>query len=100
VLASLPTPFWEEQFGMVLAEAMAAHVPVVAASSGAIPEVVGASGTLFAPGDWRGLADALARGPLAAEPGSRRVPEAERLERYSSAAAAARLRVAYDELLA
>ncbi len=28
VLASLPTLYWEEQFGMVLAEAMAAHVPV------------------------------------------------------------------------
>ncbi|MGB2710524.1 MAG: glycosyltransferase family 4 protein, partial [Conexibacter sp.] len=56
VLASLPVPFWEEQFGMVLAEAMAAHVPLLAAASGAIPEVVGASGTLFAPGDWQGLA--------------------------------------------
>ncbi|HEX4806967.1 MAG TPA: glycosyltransferase family 4 protein [Conexibacter sp.] len=100
VLASLPTPFWEEQFGMVLAEAMAAHVPIVAAASGAIPEVVGASGTLFAPGDWAGLAGVLADGPLAAAPGARRAPEPERLERFSSAAAAARLRDAYDALLA
>lgn len=100
LLASLPVPFWEEQFGMVLAEAMAAHVPIVAAASGAIPEVVGGSGTLFAPGDWVGLADVLADGPLAGAPGARRAPEPERLERFSSAAAAARLRAAYDELLA
>jgi glycosyltransferase involved in cell wall biosynthesis len=98
VLASLPTPFWEEQFGMVLAEAMAGHLPIVASASGAIPEVVGGSGTLFAPGDWVGLADALASGPLAAEPGARRAPEPERLERFSAPAAAARLRAAYEEL--
>lgn len=100
VLASLPTPFWEEQFGMVLAEAMAAHVPVLAAASGAIPEVVGSSGTLFAPGDYVGLADALAAGPLASEPGARRAPEPERLERFSNRAAADRLRAAYRSLLA
>jgi glycosyltransferase involved in cell wall biosynthesis len=100
VLASLPTMHWEEQFGMVLAEAMAAHVPVVAAASGAIPEVVAESGTLFGAGDWRGLADALERGPLAAAPGARRAPEPERLARFSSAAAAERLRAAYDRLLA
>jgi glycosyltransferase involved in cell wall biosynthesis len=98
VLASLPTPFWEEQFGMVLAEAMAAHVPVIAAASGAIPEVVGASGTLFAAGDWRGLARALAEGPLASAAASRQPPEPERLERFSAPAAAARLRAAYEEL--
>lgn len=98
VLASLPTAFWEEQFGMVLAEAMAAHVPVVAAASGAIPEVIGASGTLFPPGDWVGLARVLAEGPLAATPGTRRAPEPERLARYSASAAAARLRAAYGEL--
>ena len=60
VLGSIPVWSWEEQFGMVLVEAMAAHVPVLASASGAIPEVVGESGTLFAPGDWVGLADALA----------------------------------------
>jgi glycosyltransferase involved in cell wall biosynthesis len=98
VLGSLPTPFWEEQFGMVLAEAMAAHLPILAAASGAIPEVVGASGTLFAPGDWVGLAEALADGPLAGAPGARRVPEPERLERFSARAAGARLRAAYEEL--
>jgi glycosyltransferase involved in cell wall biosynthesis len=100
VLASLPTWSWEEQFGMVLVEAMAGHVPVIAASSGAIPEVVGESGTLFGPGDWVGLADALERGPLAEPPGARRAPDPDRLERLSSSAAAARLEAAYERLAA
>jgi glycosyltransferase involved in cell wall biosynthesis len=100
VLGSMPVWSWEEQFGMVLAEAMAAHVPVVAAASGAIPEVLGGSGTLFNPGDWVGLADALEQGPLAGEPGARRVPDPALLESYSTTAAAARLRAAYGELTA
>ena len=100
VLASLAIPFWEEQFGLVLAEAMAAHVPVLAAASGAIPEVVGDSGTLFTPGDWVGLAGALADGPLSGPPVARRAPEPERLQSYSREAQAQRLRALYAELLA
>jgi glycosyltransferase involved in cell wall biosynthesis len=99
VLASLPVRYWEEQFGMVLAEAMAAHVAIVASTSGAIPEVVGADGACFAPGDWVGLARALELGPLARAPAERVAPEAERLERFSTGAATARLRAVYDELL-
>lgn len=99
VLASLPVRFWEEQFGMVLAEAMAGHVPIVASTSGAIPEVAGERADYFAPGDWVGLARVLAEGPLAGAPGARREPEPERLERFSTAAAATRLRAVYDELL-
>lgn len=100
VLGSMPVWSWEEQFGMVLAEAMAAHVPIVAAASGAIGEVVGDSGVLFGPGDWQGLADVLGDGPLASAPGTRREPEADRLARFSTGAAAARLADIYDELLA
>jgi hypothetical protein len=40
----------------------------------------------------------LIDGPLAGEPGARRAPEPDRLERFSAPAAAARLRAAYDEL--
>ncbi|MFT4036425.1 MAG: glycosyltransferase family 4 protein [Patulibacter sp.] len=99
VLGSLPIRNWEEQFGMVLTEAMAAHVPVVASASGAIPEVVGDDGLLYTPGDWAGLAGLLAGGPLAGPLGARRVPSPERLAHYSTAAAADRLRGHYTSLL-
>jgi hypothetical protein len=41
----------------------------------------------------------LADAPLAGEPASRRAPEPERLEGFSSTAAAARLTSAYESLL-
>jgi glycosyltransferase involved in cell wall biosynthesis len=100
VLASLPKPQWEEQFGMVLAEAMAAGVPVVASASGAIPEVVGDAGVLFSPGDWVELARALARGPLSGPPSARGPIDPARVERFSTRAAADRLAAAYERLLA
>lgn len=99
-LGDLPHCFWEEQFGMVLAEAMAAGLPVIASSSGAIPEVVGGSGAYFVPGDWLGLARLLAEGPLARPAGERVQHPQERVERYSTRAAAARLAAAYDRVLA
>jgi glycosyltransferase involved in cell wall biosynthesis len=99
VLASQGTWAWEEQFGMVLVEAMAAHLPLVAAASGAIPEVIGDAGVLFAPGDWVGLADALEAGPLAGQV----VPAAVvngHVQQYSARSAADRLRMVYCDLLA
>jgi glycosyltransferase involved in cell wall biosynthesis len=99
VLGSLSMPLWEEQFGMVLAEAMAAGVPVLASSSGAIPEVVGGSAQLFAPGDWVELGRLLADGPLARPAGERVAHEPELLRRYSLGAAADRLRAAYRRVL-
>jgi glycosyltransferase involved in cell wall biosynthesis len=98
VLASLPIPMWEEQFGMVLAEAMAAGAPILASSSGAIPEVLEGSGAaLFTPGDWVTLArlldEQLASGKRSSYP-------PELVERYSSRAASERLAAAYERVLA
>ena len=99
VLASLPTRGWEEQFGMVLAEAMASGTPIVACSTGAIPEVLGGQGTLVPAGDWMGLARALAAGPLAGAPAARVSYEGERVRYYSAEAAAGRLRAAYRRIM-
>ncbi len=60
VLPSIPTPVWEEQFGMVLAESMACGKAVISTHSGAIPEVIGDAGVLVPPYDYRALADAMA----------------------------------------
>ncbi|RLD17170.1 MAG: hypothetical protein DRI36_04590 [Caldiserica bacterium] len=52
VLPSIPTRYWQEQFGYVLIEAMASGLPVVSTLTGAIPEVVSDSGILVPPGDY------------------------------------------------
>ncbi len=101
VLASLATPLWEEQFGMVLAEAIASGVPIAASSSGAIPEVLAGSGAaLFSPGDWGALADLLTSGPLSGPPGRRVDYPEEIVARYSTNAVAERLATAYERVLA
>ena len=52
---------WEETFGLVVVEAMAAGVPVIAANHGSLPELVtdGVDGVVFRPGDPASLAGAL-----------------------------------------
>ena len=85
---------------MVLAEAMASGLPIVACSTGSIPEVLGGQGTLVPAGDWMGIARALAAGPLAGAPAARASYDAERIRHYSAEAAAERLRGAYARLLA
>jgi glycosyltransferase involved in cell wall biosynthesis len=54
-------PSRRESFGLVLAEAMACGLPVVATTAGAIPEVVedGVTGILVPPDDAEALADAV-----------------------------------------
>lgn len=61
VLASLSTPKWVEQFGIVLAQAMLAGVPCVGSTSGAIPEVIGPGGVIFSEGNVAALTDQLRR---------------------------------------
>ena len=53
---------WEETFGLVAVEAMAAGVPPVAAAHGSFPELItpGVDGALFRPGDPAALAAAIA----------------------------------------
>ena len=58
----LPRCFWEEQFGMVLAEAMAAGLPIVASASGAIREVVGDVASYFTAGRLARAGPAPCRG--------------------------------------
>lgn len=59
VLPSKTTTAWKEQFGRVLIEAMAAHVPVIGSSSGAIPWVIGDAGLVFQEGNTDDLLEKL-----------------------------------------
>jgi len=59
VLPSYPTMTWQEQFGMVLIEAMACGKPVISTNSGSIPEVIGDAGVLISPGNFFQLAEAI-----------------------------------------
>jgi glycosyltransferase involved in cell wall biosynthesis len=52
----LVTPCWEEPFGLVAAEALAAGTPVAAIARGALSEVVGPCGRVAPPGDGSALA--------------------------------------------
>jgi glycosyltransferase involved in cell wall biosynthesis len=54
-------PLHREQFGRVLIEAMAAGVPVIGSSSGAIPEVIGDAGLVVPERDPAALAQAMER---------------------------------------
>ncbi len=53
---------WEETFGLVAVEAMAAGVPPIAAGHGSFTELItpGFDGVLFSPGDPAALADTIA----------------------------------------
>ncbi len=59
VLPSRTTTLWMEQLGRVLIEAMSLGVPVVAATTGSIPWVVGDAGILFSEDDLPGLKTAV-----------------------------------------
>jgi glycosyltransferase involved in cell wall biosynthesis len=59
VVPSKSVPTWKEQFGRVIVEGMAAGVPVIGSSSGAIPEVIGEYGEIFRESDAEDLAEKI-----------------------------------------
>ena len=61
VLPSKKNKTWEEQYGMVLIEAMASGLPIIAYDSGAIPEVVDEVGIIVKQGDVKELQKQILR---------------------------------------
>jgi glycosyltransferase involved in cell wall biosynthesis len=101
-LPSVSTPYWQEQFGMVLVEAMACGIPVVTTSTGSIPEVVGDAALVvppYAPYELGAALDLLVADPRRrselAEAGLQRVSE-----RYDAERVAASIADIYDRVLA
>lgn len=99
---ALALPSEWEAYGLVLLEAMAAGVPVIASSVGGLPEVLdhGRTGRLVPYGDASALADAL-RATVADPDGTRRlVGEASRRVRgFDWSTSAERYRDLYREIL-
>ncbi len=59
ILPSQKTSTWEEQYGMVLAEAASTGLSVIAADTGAIGEVAGSFARIYNPGNPDSLYEAL-----------------------------------------
>ena len=101
VLPSIATPYWEEQYGMVLAEAMACGTPIVSTHTGGIPEVVGDAGLLVPQLEPDALCEALVR--LIRDEDLRQELSHEARERavthFNAADVAARMSDAYQHVL-
>lgn len=59
VVPSLTRPFWKEQFGHAIIEAMACGVPVIGSDSAEVPRVIGEAGLVTPEGDATALRAAL-----------------------------------------
>lgn len=59
VVPSLTTKKWKEQFGGILADAMAIGVPIVGSDSGSIPSVTGPAGLIVPENDHAAILGAL-----------------------------------------
>jgi glycosyltransferase involved in cell wall biosynthesis len=96
----LVLPSFDEGFGLPALEAMTLGVPVVAASRGSLPEVLGGAGILVDPDDHDGLAAAM-RTVLRDPAERRRMTEAGlvRARAYSWDVSARRLYDAYTDAL-
>ena len=70
--AVVATPTWEEPFGLVVAEALACDVAVIAFDRGAMSEVIGDCGVIVPAEDVNALAEAMASPPSLATGQARR----------------------------
>lgn len=99
-LPSRTRPNWTEQFGRVLAEAMASGVPVIGSATGEIPHVIGDAGLTFPKGDIPALAHCISS--LAEDPARWRDlaqrGRARALAHFTHADIAARLVNVYESL--
>ncbi|HEX4979270.1 MAG TPA: glycosyltransferase family 1 protein [Acidimicrobiales bacterium] len=96
----LAMPSRDEGFGYPPLEAMAAGLPVVATTAGALRESIGDAGVLVAPGDVDALAEAIAE-VLTSDDARERLVEAgrERVARFSWESFARGMAVVYRDAL-
>ena len=100
-LPSRTTPRWKEQFGRVIIEAQACETPVIGSNSGAIPEVIGAGGLIFAEREPCALAAAIMTLYQNPERGREmgRIGRLQAQEKYSWARVAERMGNIYAEVM-
>lgn len=92
---------WQEPFGLVAAEAMSAHVPLVVSDAGALPEIVGADSGLVVPsGDALALAELIGRIASGEQEADIEAQHERWVEHYSPAAGTGRVREVLDALRA
>lgn len=97
---SRSTPYWQEQFGMVLVEAMASGRPLITTRSGSIPSVVGDAAHLVEPYRPGQLVEAIERVLGSASYGEELGGRGRRLaeERYDASRVAVALRDLYRQV--
>ncbi len=99
ILASIPTPLWQEQFGYVLAEALSCGCPVISTMSGSIPEVVGHAGILCPPGSPTALVEAIRKFEDSSVVGDYQHKAIESKERFSQSRFQKEISEIYSELV-
>ncbi|MDX1933053.1 MAG: glycosyltransferase [Capsulimonadales bacterium] len=103
VLPSRTMPNWKEQFGRVIIEALACHVPVIGSDSGQIPHLLRETGggIIFREGDADDLAGSLKRLIESPEERSRLAVGGARIveERFTCEAVAAQLHRIFEGVL-